>query len=174
MTIGILVRAVGSVRRACCARGHAQHDSKAHCRRRSCRCKRPVLCFLRLGLRLPLGTACLRGGHAVGPRRRPAGDVWPTCKNVSRHAIVREMQQKNLGRVRPTSENGGRTFRFRNPRCKNLCLEPSGNEMVKKQNDNRSGRPAKVVVRHSCFATRDAKTAGRPVKMVGRHSGFAA
>ena len=36
-----------------------------------------------------------------------------------------------------------------------------------------AGRPVKMVVRHSGFATRDAKTAGRPVKMVVRHSGFA-
>ena len=30
-----------------------------------------------------------------------------------------------------------------------------------------------MVVRHSCFVTRAAKTAGRPVKTVVRHSGFA-
>ena len=36
--------------------------------------------------------------------------------------------QKNSARVRPTGENGGSTFRFRDPRCKHLCLEPNGNE----------------------------------------------
>ena len=55
--------------------------------------------------------------------------------------------------------------------AKNLCLEPNGNKIVKQSNSKWSGRLVKMVVRHSGFATRDAKTTGRPVKMVVRHSG---
>ena len=61
-------------------------------------------------------------------RQAHEGYVWPTCKNESRHAkkAVRDAE-KNL-------ENAGvrRTCRIGGPRCKNLCLEPNGNQIVKK------------------------------------------
>ena len=67
-----------------------------------------------------LGTALISGIRLADMQQRE-----PTCR------IGCPRSKKTSGRVRPIGENCGSTFRFRDPRCKNLCLKPNGNEIVK-------------------------------------------
>ena len=90
------------------------------------------------------------------------GYVWPTCKNVSRHAkkAVRDAKKplENAG-VRRTCRIGGPTCKKREPTCR------LGRDAEKLSEIQRCGgrvglaaRHARNVSQHAGLAARDAKT----------------
>ena len=76
----------------------------------------------------PLMTAILCGNLAL-LYHIPQGGVWPTCKNVSRHAkkAVRDAKKPPENPVKMAVRHSG----FATRDAKHLCLEPNGNEIVK-------------------------------------------